>query len=282
MELEVGQLVQRYTGLRVMDPGRVCRLAASIAQDGQQAPVLVVGEVLVDGYHRVAALRKLGRDLVQAASLAMAEEEALLLAHRLETGRRKSVMEEGWLLQELMENHGRTQATLALELRRPKSWISQRLGMVRTLPEAAQVAIRKAVIPPQGAMKVLLPMCRRSLEHCERLIKGIGNIPVSVRQLERIYIAWQQAQGEEAQARVVDHPHLLLKVEEAVIGPITADEEGKLLSDLEALSGLCQRLRRQIRKGEFARANTGRLKKTWHATALAFEGLKEEIEHVGS
>src|SRR4051812_16881811 len=102
MDLEVSHLVQRYRALRVIDRDRVCRLAASIARNGQQSPVLVVGDgVLVDGYHRVAALRELGRDLVQAVSLPIPEGEALVLTHRLETGRRRSAIEEGWLLREL-------------------------------------------------------------------------------------------------------------------------------------------------------------------------------------
>src|SRR3972149_4205847 len=51
-----GPIQLRYAALRVMDPGRVSRLAASIARDGQQSPVLVVAEgVLVDGYYRVWA-----------------------------------------------------------------------------------------------------------------------------------------------------------------------------------------------------------------------------------
>lgn len=55
-DLEIAQLQRRYTDLRVMDPGRVGRLAASIAEEGQRSPVLVVGDVLIDGYHRVQAL----------------------------------------------------------------------------------------------------------------------------------------------------------------------------------------------------------------------------------
>ena len=48
--MELSHLDLRYAGLRVLDPGRVSRLAASIARDGQRASVLVVaGGVLVDG-----------------------------------------------------------------------------------------------------------------------------------------------------------------------------------------------------------------------------------------
>jgi ParB-like chromosome segregation protein Spo0J len=279
MDLEVGQLVQRYAALRVIDRDRVSRLAASIARNGQQSPVIVVGErVLVDGYHRVAALRALARDLVQVVALPIAEDEGLVLAHRMETARRRSALEDGWLLQELIETHGRTQAALAVELRRPRSWVSQRLGLVQVLPDEAQEAVRRGKIPAQAAMRVLLPMSRIERDHCVRLVAGIGETPVSVREAERIYAAWRGADGDEGRGRVVDHPHLLLKAEEAVAGPVAPDEEGKLVADFEALAGLCQRARKAVRQGVFARANTVLVGKAWKAAGLAFENLKGEVE----
>ena len=60
LQLEISHLDLRYASLRIQDPGRVSRLAASLAREEQRSPVLVVdGVVLVDGYHRVAALTAL-------------------------------------------------------------------------------------------------------------------------------------------------------------------------------------------------------------------------------
>ncbi len=131
-DLEIAQLQRRYTGLRVMDPGRVSRLAAAIAEEGQRSPVLVVGDVLIDGYHRVQALEELGRDLVSGVSVELSEADALVLAWRFETGRRKTAIEEGWLLAELLETHGRTQATLYPRTPRPAA--SRTLLAVRSVP----------------------------------------------------------------------------------------------------------------------------------------------------
>jgi ParB family chromosome partitioning protein len=72
MELEFHQLRMRYSGLRILLPGYEARLTASLASEGQLHPVLVVeervesgappGYVLIDGYRRVRALQRLGRD----------------------------------------------------------------------------------------------------------------------------------------------------------------------------------------------------------------------------
>ena len=173
-----------------MDPGRVGRLAASIAEEGQRSPVLVVGDVLIDGYHRVQALDELGRDLVSGVSLALSEADALVLAWRFETGRRKTAIEEGWRLAEPLEAHGRTQAALAKELHRTRGWVSERLALVRVLPESVQVAVREGRVPANAAMKSLVPTARLDREGCERMVTALDE-PVSVRQVERLHGAWR-------------------------------------------------------------------------------------------
>lgn len=279
MDLECRQVDRRYQGLRVLDAGRVSRIAASIAQEGQQSPVLVTADgVLVDGYHRVAALESLGRDLVLAVELAVAEAEALVLAWRLETGRRKSVLEEGWLLRELVESHGRRQGALVVELKRPRSWVSQRLGLVRDLPEASQEAVRLGRVPAQAAMKVLLPMARQDRRAVETLTQRLSE-PVSVRELERLYAAWRRADPEVRQ-RIVEHPGLYLKADAAVSPPL--DEESRLAVDLEGVAGLCRKARRQVREGVFARANSLLLRQCWQEAELAFAALTQEVRRAGS
>jgi ParB/RepB/Spo0J family partition protein len=273
--MELCHLELRYAGLRVLDPGRVSRLAASIARDGQRAPVLVVASgVLVDGYHRVQALEELGRDTVSALALEVSEAEALVLAWRLETGRRKSALEEGWLMAELAQTHRRTVTELAAELRRPKSWVSQRLGLVRVLPEPVQEAVRTARVPAQAAMKSLVPMARQDAGACERLVSNLGE-PVTVRQVARIVAAWRVADAE-GRARIVAQPMLLLKAEEAV-SPVEPDAEERLARDLEGVAGLCRRARRTVQAGLFARANRSLLRRSWEQASEAFRSLEEEV-----
>lgn len=111
MELEFHQLDLRYRDLRVFDPAGESRLLVSLSQSGQRVPVLVVDGVegryvLIDGYRRVSALGKLGRDTVSAMVLSLPEPEALLFSYRLERSGRRSALEEGWLLKELASVHG--------------------------------------------------------------------------------------------------------------------------------------------------------------------------------
>jgi ParB family transcriptional regulator, chromosome partitioning protein len=71
LELDLHRLDLRFAGSRLVEPRAVARMAQSIERCGQIVPCIVVATpggagaeapVLVDGYRRVAALRRLGRD----------------------------------------------------------------------------------------------------------------------------------------------------------------------------------------------------------------------------
>jgi hypothetical protein len=73
MQLEFHQLDRRWEHLRVRHPARQRRLLSSLAESGQQTPIVVVAAegradryVVIDGYKRIAALAQLGRDTVDA------------------------------------------------------------------------------------------------------------------------------------------------------------------------------------------------------------------------
>jgi ParB family transcriptional regulator, chromosome partitioning protein len=284
MQVEIAQLELRYAGLRILQPARQARLAASLVREGQQTPVLVVAEgedrfVLIDGYQRVSALHQLGRDLVEATVLPLGEVEALLMRFHLETTARRTALEDAWLLRELSEVHGLSQQQLAVRLRRSKSWVSGRLGLLRALPVVAQESVKQGRLPAHAAMKFLVPLARANGEHCSQLVANLGRDAVSVRQVERLYRAWRQGDAEQRE-RIVAHPWLFLKAEEAVVAAdepqSEPDENAQLLDELEGLAGLCRRVRKRVRAGKFARANPSkrlRLANGWHEARLSFASL---------
>ena len=87
MEVEFHQLELRYERLKVVRPEQERRLLASLAEVGQQVPIVVVAEaaegpfVVIDGHKRVRALRRLGRDTVAASCWPGEEAEALIATH---------------------------------------------------------------------------------------------------------------------------------------------------------------------------------------------------------
>lgn len=286
MQLEFHQLNLRYQGLRVAEPGRLARLTASVALEGQREPVLVVADgsgqwLLIDGYLRVKALQDIGRDVVEAVAIEVGEIDALVLTWRLETSRRRTALEDGWLLRELVDTHALTQAELSARMRRSKSWISERLALVRALPDPVQDAVRRGQLPAHAAMKVLVPWARRSTEHCERLVAALGGARLTDRQIQKLYTAWRGADDETRQ-RIVDHPLLWLKAEQAAASdaPPVASELLELAHELDGISGLCRKIRSRLRTGVFTRGNASdreTASRSWKESKLAFEALTKAI-----
>jgi len=114
-EVEISRIDLRYAYTRIQMPQTIARLAASIERFGQITPVICVLEggvplVLLDGYRRVAVLKRLGRDMVCAQVWHCPVYQALAEAMARNQERRWEALEEGALIQELCRGLGLTQA----------------------------------------------------------------------------------------------------------------------------------------------------------------------------
>ncbi len=168
MQLEFHQLERRWQHLRVRDPRRQRRLLASLADSGQQVPIVVVTAeggadryVVIDGYKRISALEQLGRDTVEAVVWPMNEAAAVLLDRSLRLSEHETALEVGWLLAEIEQRFGYSLEELARRFDRSVSWVSRRLALAEVLPEAIQQQVPEGKIAAQVAMKFLVPVARQ-------------------------------------------------------------------------------------------------------------------------
>lgn len=285
--VEHHQLVLRYASLRVQDPAREGRLAASLARDGQLSPVLVIPVedryVLIDGYARVAALARLGKDTVQAVSLELCETQALVLQHRLENSRERSALEDGWLVHLLLESHGLTREEVASTLQRSQSWVSRRLALVQALPDSVQDQVRRGRLGAHGAARYLVPLARANARDCATLVANLSR-RVSSRELRELYHAYLAAGDDEIRARVVARPELLLQVtpcdkdSQVPTTPDPLEHEG-LLRDLRMSSGILRRAWRRAdtppASGDLAWSEA--LRRAWLELEVAFGNLSRSL-----
>jgi len=286
IEVEHHELVLRYATLRVQDPAREARLAASLARDGQLSPVLVIPVedrfVLIDGYARVAALERLGCDKVQAVTLELDETQALALQHRLENSRERSALEDGWLVHLLVESYGLSREDVAASLQRSASWVSRRLALVQVLPGLVQDQVRRGRLGAHGAARYLVPLARANAEDCAALVANLAR-RVSTRELRELYRAYIGSDAE-GRTRVVSQPELLLQVtaaEDATV-PTTPDplEHEGLLRDLRMTSGILRRAWRRADLGPVAGALvwSDALRRSWLELEVAFGNLARAME----
>ena len=294
MNLELHQLDLRYEKLRTRHPEKERKLVASLAEIGQQVPVVVVrGEapeqfVLVDGDKRVRALRRLGRDLVAGTCWDLSEAEALVLDRLMRTGEGATALEQGWLLHELAVRFELALEDLGRRFARSASWVSRRLALVEELPATIQDHVQRGELPAHAAMKHLVPLARANPEACERLVTAIAGKGLTNRQIGQLYAAWRD--GLPAiRERVLTAPLLLLKARQA-LGPVPEDEGRLLMDDLDMLAAVARRARRRLRQGVFRRLLPLERQEVHRLGAAAHEELarlterlrEEEQEHAGA
>jgi ParB-like chromosome segregation protein Spo0J len=283
VELELSSLDLRYRGLRISDPQGVARLAAAVGLEGQVAPVLAIQPattpILIDGFVRVAALRRLRRDTVPALLLGLTEQEALSFSYRQHQGRRPTALEEGWLVQELHLQHRQSLGAVAAGLERSTSWASRRLGLVRELPEAIQELVRRGAISAHGAMRSLLPLARANADAAVRLGSVAREEKLTTRQLGRLCAAWRAGDGAQ-RAQLLAQPRLYLRLDEHVSTKSRQPEQPALVRDFETMQAIARRACRilcDVDRREPAGA-TEALLVVWPRTCGAFRDLTQIVE----
>ena len=250
MQLEFHQLDRRWEHLRVHHPMRQRRLLASLAETGQQTPIVVVAAetqperyVVIDGYKRIAALEQLGRDTVEAIVWPMSEAAAVLLDRSLRLSTHETALELGWLLQELEQRFGYSLDELARRFDRSVRWVSRRLALVELLPEAIQQQVREGQISAQVAMKFLVPAARQSLEDCQRMAAIFAEHHCDTRGAGQLYAAWRRGSVAIRQ-RILEDPALFFKTQRQEKPP--AGPAAELIRDLEMVTAIVNRAQRRL------------------------------------
>jgi hypothetical protein len=277
VEVDLHQLELRHRDLRIHDGEQRRRLIGSMAEIGQQVPIVVIGDadrlVLIDGYLRVEALRRLHRDTAIATTWPVTEVEALV-HHRHLAGAKRAALEDAWLLGRLRE-HGLTMEQLARQLCRSTSWVSRRLALLDALDGTAQDRVRAGTVPAHAAMKYLVPLARANKTQCAQLIAGLGDTQLSVRELGALYAAWKRA-DRAGKRRIVAEPLLALRAL-AAMAEEPQDEVALLHKDLTVLAAVALRAGRRARDGG---RFTVPLTKAWSAASEAFAALHATIEEL--
>ena len=291
MQLEFHQLDRRWEHLRVRHPARQRRLLTSLAEAGQQTPIVVVAAegqadryVVIDGYKRIAALEQLGRDTVDAVVWPMGEAAAVLLDRSLRLSEHETALEVGWLLAELEQRFGYGLDELARRFDRSVSWVSRRLALVEVLPEAIQQQVREGKVPAQVAMKFLVPVARQNLEDCQRMAAIFAQHHCDTREAGQLYGAWRKG-SPAIRKRILDDPELFFKTQrqaqEKAPAGVPSGPGAELLRDLGMVMAIVSRAQRRLagaaateldeQQSKAARQQIDRIQKQLHR-------LDEEIQ----
>lgn len=269
---------------------------ASLLDTGQQHPLVVVEAeqqsrfVVIDGYKRVRALKKLSVDQAVVTLWEVDQAEALVLEQLMRSSESSGAIEQGWLLVELQERFGLSQEDLARRFDKTQSWVSRRLGLVRELPEAIQHVVRDGALSSHIATKLLVPMARAKPEDACRLAELFARLRLSTREAQKLYGGYLES-GERGRELLLERPELYLRAERQAALPRSEAPSPieQLTGELETLAAICRRTLRRLADWPLRLAlapDREQVERVAHLTRKKtqdlFDRIDSELAHVGS
>jgi ParB/RepB/Spo0J family partition protein len=259
LDLDLHRLQLRFASIRLVEPRAVARIAHSIERCGQVVPCIVVAAsdgtgderlVLIDGYRRVAALRRLGRDTARVEQWACDLTDALLGLLARTQNRRFASIEEALLIRELMQGLGLSQHDLARRCGRDVSWVSRRLQLLSGLSDAALTAMRDGRLSSWAASRIVAPLARANTEHADQLLEALTHAPLSTRELRCWFEHYQKA-FRSARDHMVSRPRLFIDAlretgEQRAGERLRDGPEGECTADLRSIEAILARLRKRV------------------------------------
>ena len=251
-EIDLHRLDLRFASARLMVPGAVTALARSIEQSGQLVPCLAVSEanttplILIDGYRRVDALRRLGRDTARIETWTCPLAQGLLAFFARQGQRPLAAIEDGLLLRELVQGQGLALREVARQIGRDVSWVSRRLDLVCGLPDPLLQAVRDGTLAPWAATRILAPLARANSAHADTVLNALKATPLSTRELTLWFDHYQRA-TRAVRERMVTQPRLFIQSLAATQDHqadtrVREGPEGQWTRDLRHLHALLPRL----------------------------------------
>jgi len=254
VEVDMDRLDLRYAHTRIARPKHVEIIATSIERFDQITPVLIIPEdehlVLIHGFVRLAAIRKLGRDTIRADIREISEVQALyhLLADTEQ--RQWEAVEQAWIIRDLHERLGCSLRSIARGIGCDTSWVARRLSLIDGLPEDILRSVATGAVSTYAAARVLVPLARANTEHAQRLVAHMADHRLSTRELAEFFKHYE-ASNKQTRERMIADPSLFLKAKQSRENKTTADAlqqgpEGAWIKDWDIVKGVIRRTVRQL------------------------------------
>mgnify|MGYP002631885769 CR=1 FL=1 len=207
LQVALASLDERYAELRIAQPKAEDAMADSMRRFGQISPVVAVpgdqGVILLDGFKRLAAARKLELDELTVRILPLNPRAAVAAIYGLNrSGRGLLDLEEAMVVRKLVRELGLTQPEVGELLGRHKTWVSRRLALVERLAEEVQNDIRVGLIRPTVA-RDLVRLPRGNQPEVAAAVHQHG---LSSREATLLVNLFERASDRKQQRALLDDP----------------------------------------------------------------------------
>jgi ParB family transcriptional regulator, chromosome partitioning protein len=290
-EIGISSLVLRYSSTRIARPRALNMMISSMDRYGQITPVVVVTEdglmILIDGYLRVQALSRLGRDVVAAEVCEDGELRALFQLLSRCGERQWESVEQGWILRDIKDRFGCTASEMARSVGRDVSWVSRRLGLIESLSEDVLEAVCKGHVSTWAATRVLVPLARAKPSHAKQLTRYLSDTPMPTRDLAA-FLKHYENSNKRTRDRMAAEPALFFKAQKSrdenrLSESLDQGPEGEWIKDLDIVGAVLRRLLRRVDTVIYPgqdEADRTRLVRVFRETVSVIGKIEEKIRKV--
>ncbi len=249
--IEIAHLDLKYLHTRIHNATAIGRMSESMERSGQISPVIVVpanafGFMLMDGYIRVAALKRCGKDTVSAQVWQCSEQDAMIQVLARTQDRKWEFFEQAVLIHELKIHFQLSHRQIAEHLGTTKSFVTRRLVLLDNLDDEMRQHIRSGKLSMWSAARVIAPLARANPQHAKILTDSVVKEAMSTRELATVFKHYKIS-NRKTRMEIVSRPQLFLKVleqqqAEAQGKQIGQGPEGKWVKDIRVVKHMLVRL----------------------------------------
>jgi ParB family chromosome partitioning protein len=254
VNVDLGSLDLRYAHTRVAKPKHVDMIANSIDRFGQITPVLIIPQdkllVLIHGFVRLQAIRKLGRDTILADIHEISEAQALVHLLADTEQRQWEAVEQAWIIRDLKERLGCSLHQIARGIGYDTSWVARRLSLIEGLPEDILRSVCTGHVSTYAATRVLVPLARANRDHAEKLVAHLAHTPLSTRELSE-FLKHYEGSNKQTRERMISDPLLFVKAKKTRADKAAAENlhqgpEGAWMKDWDIVKAVVRRMMRHL------------------------------------
>jgi len=159
-DVEISKMGEGYAAFRIVSPRADEAMVKSMKKYGQLSPVVCAkigdGREIVDGFKRLRACRRLGKETLKARIIEAADRVVKAAVIQLNRGSSISELEEAMVLSSLYREDGLSQTEIAVLLGRHKSWVSRRISLIERLHEEVRQDVRLGLLPQSMGRKLAM------------------------------------------------------------------------------------------------------------------------------
>ena len=250
-QVELSSFDLRYENYRLKNPGFEKVLLASILQCGLSEPLQGIDTkncpVLLDGFKRYRCAKKLAISIVPYMCLDDDEALGIIKLIRMSTRKGLTILEQAKLIDELTSVHKMSYSEIAGHLRKSKSWVAMRAGLIAQMSELVTEKIFGGQFPVYSFMYTLRPFIRMNgvkKEAVDQFVESVSGKGLSIRDIGLLANGYFKG-GEELRNQIVcgDINWSLKQLKERyTAGEGCTENERKLLKELEITKSYMHRV----------------------------------------